>query len=395
MGKIFITCLSIFLVLDSSCQDMYVTNSGDTIHGKITNYEEWDRNPQEVTFIDNSGKSITLTPLNCKSFSAGKSDTYVSYSGPRLLNSTDIINTYGLNSSVDTTENINTFLRLIFHHKEFSLYKYLDTKRTNFFLATNGSIKELAYYEYTDDGGNTKTNEAYKIYILNQLNLVNDPDLMNKINSLVYEESALVKFFVNILRDKDYKAEKIRKNYATEILVGIGIQARFGSGVSGDGSNARQTALNPLAEIGVRFYGHRNYGKLFFEPSLIVSILNQHFTELYHISFKAQGTIVGARIGPGYFFAKKEGINFYAALPIGVDFIGGYRTTYTGSTTTQTIKSIDTPIRFVLNPEIGVDLNHKFNISLKYTTPYNFNQSNYGNLPYKTSTCSLDVSFIF
>src|ERR1017187_3661298 len=395
MKPLLLICIPLIITLAANCQDLYVTNSGDTIHGRIANYTEWDKNPKEVIFIENSSKTTTLTPQACKRFSVGKSDKYISYSGPRTLNSMDIVNTYGLKSNIKTTELINAFLREIYQYREITLYEYVDNKRTNFFLGKNDSIKELEYFEYSDDNGNIKTDDSFKIYILNQFSNNNDPDLMNKINSLSYNENSLIYFFSNIMKDKTYKTIKKRIKYPAEIFIGAGIDAGIGTGVGGDGSNDRQTTVAPLLEIGMRIYGQRNFGKFFIQPSLMASTFNQHFTELYHIAFKAQGTIMGIMLGPGYTFIKKSKLSFYAIIPFGVDFIFGYQTSYTGNLRSESLTYFGTPSKFILKPEVGLNLNHKIDIALQGPTLFKLPQLPYDNLPYKYITFGLNARYIF
>ncbi|HEY5463606.1 MAG TPA: hypothetical protein VIJ95_10155 [Hanamia sp.] len=374
MRKLLFTGMLFFVTIAATCQDIYVTNSGDTIHGKIDNYKEWAKNPQEVFFDENTGKNIILTPLNCKSFSVDNSDTYISYSGTRIINSDDITNISGLKDSVKTTEHINAFLRKIYQYREFTLYKFIDSKRTNFFLSKNDTLKELEYYQYADDDGHVYTDDGYKLYILSQLKDINAANKMDKINGLVYKEDALINFFANIFNDKVNATEKKRNKYPNEMFAGVDVHGNFGTidydnGTS-YGFNGHQTSLAPSVEIGMRLYSQRNFGKLFFQPSLAFSVLDNNFSQPNALGYKTHATLLSVKLGPGYTFVKKSNIRVYAALQFGLDFIFDYQVTRMYDPYISKMKSPATLIKFTFNPEVGLKINHSINIALQGTLPY-------------------------
>jgi|GEM_PF-3394477 len=409
MIKLLFTGILFFVTIAATCQDIYITNSGDTIHGKISNYKEWSKNPQEVSFDENSGKRIILTPLNCKSFSVGNSDTYISYSGARIINSDDVTNISGLKDSVKTTEHINAFLRKIYQYRNYTLYKFIDSKRTNFFLSKNDTLKELEYYQYADDDGNVHADDGYKLYILSQLKDINSANKMDKINGLVYKEDALINFFANIFNDKANATEKKRSKYPNEKFAGVGVHGNFanidygyGTLNGGYGFKGRhQTSLAPSVEIGMRLYSQRNFGKLFFQPSLAFSVLENNISLGEDISqpnalgYKTHATLLGAKLGPGYTFVKKSNIRVYAALQLGLDFIFNYQITRIYDPYTSTMKSPVTLIKFTFNPEVGLEIHHSINIALQGTLPYNLPIYFVSGYPYKIFAVGIVFRYVF
>ena len=101
MRKNILLFAIIFFATPAISQDFYISLNNEVVKGKIINYKEWVKNPSSVQFQEAStGKTVDLTPMNCKGFTADSSDIYVSYSGTRILNSTDIENTHALQSDV-------------------------------------------------------------------------------------------------------------------------------------------------------------------------------------------------------------------------------------------------------------------------------------------------------
>lgn len=374
MNKLLITCVLFFVATAANCQDAYVNNSGDTIHGKITNYTQWSKSPTKVDFNDNSGNKITLTPLNCKSFMVDNSDFYISYSGTRIVNTDNIGNSASTGNKVMSTEHIDGFLRRIYQYKGFTLYKYSDSKRINFFLGKNDSLNELEYYEYIDDNSNAlQTDDAYKYYILDQLKDVDAPDKQKEIDNLVYREDALINFFAKILNDKVNATEKKRNKYPSELYGGIGVDGKFGSLNHTDGSKLHQTGISPLFEIGMRIYGQRNFGKLFFQSLIALSFFDNTINDSKNsYILRNSGTLASVRIGPGYTFLKKQGISLYASAMVQLDFVSGYKSnyTYTGTIYTAELDNPSTMIKASLNPEVGLMINRSFNIALQGSLPY-------------------------
>jgi hypothetical protein len=193
--------LFVYLTVPAYCQDVYVKPDNSIVTGTILNYKEWSKNPSIVIFKDSTGNTINLDPTNCKSFTARASDKYISYSGNRILNGDNIENKHALQSNILTRENINVFLRQIYQYKEYTLYKYFDNKRSNFYLEKNGLIKELEYYEYEDNSGQVKTFDNYKFLLLQELEDKNIPNVQDKLNDLAYSENDLINFFAGVLED--------------------------------------------------------------------------------------------------------------------------------------------------------------------------------------------------
>src|SRR5690242_3321316 len=105
----------------------YTDLKGDTIRGKFPNVKQWVHNPGEVELIGPDNREIKLTSQNCRSFHAGEYDNYVAYEGSRMINPLEDgqSNTPNLPDTYDT---LHTFLKVLYHGINITLYSYTDKK---------------------------------------------------------------------------------------------------------------------------------------------------------------------------------------------------------------------------------------------------------------------------
>ncbi len=394
MRKIIITCALLFLCIVAFCQDVYVNNNGDTVRGKVTNYTEWVRNPANISFQENSGNTVQLTPLTCKAFTVANSDIYISYSGTRVLNTDNATDIHSLKSDILTTEQINAFLRQVYSYKGFALYKFIDGKRTNFYLSKNGTLKELEYYEYVDDD-KVRTHDAYKSYILSQVNDIDVPGKANKAEALTYSEDALVNFFAEVLNDKAQGTVKKRTKYANEVFIGAGAHANFGTITYQDGAKAHQTTIAPLLEAGIRVHAQRNFGKAFLQTSLAFSTLAHTINPGNEEAFKTSATVFSLRLGPGYTFIKSSNISVYGTFLVSLDFLFDYKSTYGAGVYATTVKSGETLTKLTLVPEVGVVFKHSLNVALQGILPYSLPLIFFGSDHYSVYGAGVVVRYMF
>lgn len=388
MKQIFFISLLLVCSLFSFSQDSYTTLDGKTVSGTVENYKEWSKNPTTALFKQNNGKEITLTPDNCKDFTAG-SDYFTSYNGTRILNSTDILSNE-LKSDKMVKDSVHVFLRRIYRLNNYAVYKLYDNKRINFYFSSDGNIEELEYYETLTNNAAEPFN-GYKDYLLQQFSGKGIKNLQGKINDLDYKENDLLDFFSYVFGDKLNTSEKLRNKYASEFLLGAGLNESFGKLETTDGANSfRGNSFAPSLEIGLRIYSQRNFGKLFFQPTITLMPLYSSFRQN---TFKTQATLVNANLGIGYMFVKKEHFSFYVDGAGGLTLLFGYQTKedYRGGF----VKSKGADNRMTVHPEIGVLLSKKLNIAfsemLAMKMPFWANMA----FDYKVSQTSLSIRYAF
>ena len=386
--------LFIFFLFSSNflfSQDSYVTINDQIVHGTIEHYKESSKNPKTVFFKDSiSGNSIDLTPANCKSLTVGLSDKFISYNGTRIINTDNAINSHLMQSAQLEKDNIQVFLRQIYQFRSYTLYKLFDDKRTNFYLSNNGVITELEYYENVN-GSQVIPYYGYKNYLLNEFSDKAIKGLQHKVEILRYEENDLLNFFTNIFNDKSKSSEKLRNKYSNEILVGIGLNINFGTVTNLGSATYNNTSYSPSFEIALRTYSQRNFGRIFFQPSLSVMPLSHTFNE--GSTFKTKATLVNVNFGVGYIFLKNSNLFIYAAAAGGVPIIFNYKT-HKG-TIGEYVNSGSPDVRFTVHPEMGLVVNRTLNISFTGTLPFKLNFLSDPSFNYKVSQFSVVLRYAF
>ena len=374
-------------------QDFYISLNNKVVPGTIQKYKEWAKNPSSILFKDSiTGNNINLTPASCKRVVAGVSDNFMSYSGTRIINTDKIENTHALQSNILTQDTIHVFLRQIYQFQNYALYKLLDDKRTNFYLAVDGVVNELEYFEYLNEDKQIVLYEQYKNHLLKLFADKNIDGLVAKINILSYKENNLINFFADILNDKGNSTEQLRNKYPLEILAGIGANATFGTITRSSVVSYNQTTISPSFDIGLRVYSQRNFGKLFFQPSVNITSLSQSFNNDY--IYKTKATLVSAKIGAGYFFQKKPALSVYGALQGGLTLLFGYKTQL-GAAPNQYIKEKSTDDKATLYPEIGILINQSLNIALTGMLPIKVPLVSDHNIEYKINQVNVIIRYVF
>ena len=388
--------LFIFFLLYSTfafSQDSYVTLNDQIIHGTIENYKEWSKNPTTVLFKDSTdGNSIYLTPANCKSFTADLSDKFTSYKGTRILNTDNVMYSHGLQSDQLEKDSVQVFLRQIYQFKNYTLYKLFDDKRTNFYLSHNGVIKELEYFENINNNQVVPFN-GYKDYLLEEFSDKGIGGLQHKVDILAYKENDLINFFADVFGDKAHSSEKLRNKYSNEILIGIGANENFSS-ITNSRATYKQASTSPSFEIGLRIYNQRNFGRLFFQPSISVMSLSNTFNEGVDLitPYKTKATLVSVKLGAGYMFLKKSNISVYAAAAGALPVLFNYRTLVGTGKYVQSDGPYD---KFTINPELGIIIKQTLNISFSGTLPFELPFLSDPSYVYKVSQSSIILRYAF
>ena len=204
-----------------------------------------------------------------------------------------------------------------------------------------------------------------------------------------YQETSLVNFFADALKDRLHASEKLRNKYPAETFIGAGAIANFGSLTNASGKAYQQTAISPSFDIGLRLYSQRNFGKLFFQPSINVTALTNGFNGDL---LKVKTILANAKIGPGYAFYKKPDLTIYGVAQAGLTFFFGYQTARGANG--QYVKEGSPIDKVTVFPEVGATINNKLNIALAGTLPVKTSFISDRNYFYKISQASLIVRYV-
>jgi len=127
-----------------------VTAKGDTIKGFV-NYQEWDANPEAITFKKTAdGQSIKYGVNDISAFSVDKTDSYKRYT---VTISTAAINADKVDYNRDTAVRTATvFLRVLEQGNRMALYSYRDDIKVRYYIgdAPGYTPRELIYRIYID-----------------------------------------------------------------------------------------------------------------------------------------------------------------------------------------------------------------------------------------------------
>jgi len=365
----------------------YVNSSGDTIMGSFPKYKDWTNNPEKVIFLPvNASESIILTPSNCTSFHAEDYDTYIAYSGNRLINPFTFNNGFDQRDSVSQYENVNAFIRVIFNYNDFKLLIFQHKDRFNiFYQKKNMQPVELICKSYSTGEDNFKTITTYRDQLKQIfIDTIIEKSLDQTLNRLSYDEGSLTYFMQKI-----YTVSKVKKKknaiYKTSFFVNIGASLNFFS-VSGDSYSFQQvstkynTTVSPVLTIGMYIPFERNFGKLGLSPQLSLysyknsgsyytSINNSpHYT---HSEFKTNLLII-PKVYITYKLVTNTNFEWNAGGGIGLAFVNGEKETFRDSgnyvftTYDQGGKKNPFP---TFNCQTGLVIKKKINFLINYSLP--------------------------
>lgn len=372
-------------------QDQYVSLYGQTIEGKVENYKEWSKNPTEAEFKDTHNNSVKLTPESCKSFTAG-GDVYVSYIGTRIVNSDNAMNTEGIINDIAEKDSVKVFLRQIYQHANYVLYELKDKIRTNFYFSDNGNITELEYFESISSNNAVTPHEGYKGFLNQEFNNKDISNLQVRLQKLSYKENDLVDFFAYVFNDKAQAKERKRDRYPAEIFIGVDGNANSAtlSNIQIGKTDFKQTSFAPSFEIGSRIYSQRNFGKLFFQPSVDIMRLSSEFK---NHDFTLKATVLNINLGAGYMFVKKNSFAVYGVANATFSVPFGVRTTWGYGNVDVPANAVNQ--RLTAHLEAGVIIVSSISINASAYLPIKYPFDAYPSEAYKVNTISFGIKYAF
>ena len=271
---ILVTCTSVF-AQPKKIPGYYINLQGDSIRGYFTSYSQWNRNPSLTEFsITGTDNRMILTPDNTQKFIVEGHDEYLGYKGQRLLNPIEdalLDNQESYGSLNDSTQMIQTFLRLAKRTAEAELYVLNDGKRFNLFYRLPGqSPVELRYKKALIKN---RVNEMAEYrQQLDQLfsPIIEQKNLSRKLQKLAYKESDMVTFLESLFPGEKQVQQKVRKR--TEWFGSAGIsmnnlRMHMGKNVVVV-PKEYGLSYSPLLSAGAMIPLRRNFGKYFIHPKL-------------------------------------------------------------------------------------------------------------------------------
>ena len=391
MNKLLLISFLTFCATAAFSQDSYITPDGQTVNGSVENNREWLKNPLSVVFTKSDGSTISLTPENCRSFTAG-TDSYLSYHGTRVANPENVLSSHNDEGPAIIKDTVNAFLRQVYQFDGYGLYELYDNKRINFYLDKNGSIRELEYYETIKDG-NVDPFNSYKAYLYQEFAARKTTNFSDKLKNLHYNENDLHNFFAAVLGDQAHASEKLRNKYPAETFVGVGANVNSGTMHSWTSyPYFHQTTFVPSVEFGLRLYSQRNFGKFFFQPTIGVMPLLNTFKASAIATKIVKATQVDVAIGAGYMFLKKQDISVYADGAALLSLFANYETKDGNS---KYVGSGGSDGRITGQAELGVVIRRKLNIAFRNTFPIRMMFPANTNYTYKLSQVSLALRYAF
>lgn len=251
----------------------YINQQGDTVKGVFSNYKNWEKSPVTIDFTTSTGQAITLTTSNSRKIFIEGFDSYIPYNGNRLINPIDFGDVvHQEKDSLSAYSQVNSFVRIIFEGKAFSLLELEDNIRTNFFIMDDkGVITELLYKIYRDKEDQIKGIDIYK----NQLQALipelqgTDPNLRAALQNLHYEARSLSSLFNKVLKTNHVSA--LKKIPAQIVVMGGGASNSFKVSASPQSlvvPGKYNSNFSPVVGVGAVFYTQRNFGKFFLSPNL-------------------------------------------------------------------------------------------------------------------------------
>jgi hypothetical protein len=273
MRSLFLLCFLVptllFAQTPAKITGYYINLNGDTTIGSFPGYADAINNPNDIKFVSlSTNDQIVLTATNCKMVHVDNYDTYIAYSGGRLINPITYTSDFDQVDSSDQVQQVATFLRVLFDDKNFKVFILKDKIRTNFFYQDKDApITELVYKLYitkTYDLGtiNTYQQQLKQLFVDSS---TNDARLEDEVDNLEYKENDLVLFFQKKL-GVQHKKEKIKYPNSFFVTGGVAINAFK---VNGDPDFAEaitkyNTTVAPALIIGYNFPVQRDFGRLIF-----------------------------------------------------------------------------------------------------------------------------------
>jgi hypothetical protein len=419
----FVLLAPLSVIAQSNYRPGYVvTLKGDTIKGFI-DYREWNSNPGAIDFkTDLAGKDKKYTPQDLSFFSITGQESYLQYTGPLTMDSTDPAH---ISTIRDTSFQIQTvFLKIWQKGKNIALYSYADGVKRRYFVSEAPDYKPLElgyrlYYNYgsqmmSGQEGSTVTENGYmkELFALANKYEVLDSDLQWRIEHAGYNEDDLLKIVskINHFTKADLKKNSASRGPQFNLFIGAGVNFNTFSPTSSSayytGGGRSYTSAGPAASVGVNFFANPATRQLQFrlEAGISKSQYRDSYTlEVYPYGpFKASFDQLAFSLTPQiiYNFYNAENFKVYAGAGVSILFLN-YSNPYLGSqaqpNTSADIEAAN-PYFFIKSGDVfvlkaGVEIQKHWGIFGQYSSSLDVTNGGYFQM---SSTCmqiGLNYSF--
>lgn len=380
---VILSC-NILLAQKKNVSGYYIDTQGDTVRGSFTKYAQWSKNPQQVEFLSDNGQ-VLLSPANCNRFSVAGYDTYISYTGKRLLNPIDdgvVMDYKTLISDKDSSEQVSVFLRLATNTAGVSLYVLNDNNRINYFYQLPGQpVVELAYKKFYSENQVGDVSEYQKQLYVSFGSLVYEKNLTTALEQLPYREKDLSSFFKKLFPSPGTaNARPVNKaKWIVAAGTSINMIATKGDGNTAFVPKSFPATVAPLVSLGYLIPVDRNFGRYFVFPQL--KLFNYKTTgEIPQYSLTKEVTYkaplaVALDVNGGVNIINKEKLTFFVVAGGGLLAqinAKQIEQLYTSANHTPQYAPHETTLpwlTFCLNAGAGVTINQKVFISADYKLP--------------------------
>ncbi|MGZ4001219.1 MAG: hypothetical protein ACXVIY_11345, partial [Mucilaginibacter sp.] len=319
-----------------------VTAKGDTVKGFI-NYQEWDANPEAITFRKTAdGQSVKYGVNDISAFSVDKLETFIRYSGKISTNAVDP-DKVGTDAETkgDTGFRVAAvFFKVLEKGPRVALYSYRDDVKIRFYVgdAPNYTPRELIYRLTR-----TNTEKTYQ----KQLSAValNNNELNESLIAIIarseYSEDNILDIVsrINKITNTEYKKTHYSGS-SVNLFVGAGLSICSTSSDAGSqysvGGGKSYTSFGPRISFGIDLFANPATRALQFRLEL--SGAQNKFRSLYtlkvnpykptEVSFNSQELSVSPQVIYNFY----NGDKFKIFVGVGVIFSHlSYSNAYFGS----------------------------------------------------------------
>lgn len=385
------------------CEGYLLKNNGDTLKGYI-NIQEWSQTPKTITYKTSvKDKEVTrFTPLIIKSFYAGPSFTFISYTG--LISNNK--NVYPrVDYHLDTTSRQDTvFLKQLATGTNASLYKMTDEDKVRYFFKDKDEAPvELKYYNYYLDASGTMLKNT-AIYVYPLLALTNKyatgkTFTVSEIEKVTFNEGELIKHFRVINNSSSVSRPK---EISTRFFIGAGANYNY-TWISGksDFSLKTNNTVTPEINFGIDVFGNPVTQRLVFRGEVSFGYLNTKLAGLHTIprgdvvkqTYQLDQYTIGVTPQVKYNLYNTKKLKYYLGGGIGLNSSFYPKNRIVNEDGSLYATSIYYRVHgFWMNfPfQTGIVLAGHYELSVAYTTPGTLNKG--GNL-FSINTSSVNFGF--
>jgi len=369
--------LPAFASAQSNYKPGYVVNlKGDTLKGYI-NYREWEKNPAQVSFKNNSGNVQEFNTRNALAFAVAGLEYF---ERNIVVISEDQVELDKLGGKIDSNYRTDTvFLHVLTKGKHLALYSYRDDIKIRFYLAETGQLQpqELEFHVYYNaENANVNYVSRYRTQLqyAAQKNGADDIGMQSAISRARYDGDELIKIVMKI--NGDSGTQFASKNLlGTRWFAGLGASYNDMS-FSGDIEFPGSYQFSPRASFGIDFLTNKITQRLFLRAELSFTADQHDFKNSYQQSELKFNQYTASITPQAYYnFYSSEKINIFAGGGVSVNF-STYPNHYyvaLGGIDATPIKQLNFPDYHTLWESIilkaGVVLNKKIEIYAGYSPP--------------------------